>query len=129
MQRRNKKSTRKTTNSIEKESKLIAELAIKIEKAKERKVLAVNKIFAEVKRNPKKFQLFLTTDKTSRRIKPDIRTMAKIRLGIMNENSLALAAGKKCKCKNNREDGCICLWCNRTSAGPCNCTGICKWRM
>lgn len=118
-------------NAIEKESRLIAKLAIKIEKAKERKVMAVNKIFAEVKKNPKKYQLVLKTGKSSRRIKPDIRNMARIRLGIMNEdpNAIAGVAGPKCKCRNFSDPDCFCLWCNRKSSGPCNCTAICKLRM
>jgi hypothetical protein len=131
-QRKTKRNTKSNySKTIEKESKLIAQYALKIEKAKERKVFTINKIFAEVKRNPKKYQLVLRTGKTSRKIKPDIRTMAKIRLGIMNEdpNAMAGVAGPKCKCRNFSDPDCFCLWCNRKSSGPCNCTALCRLRM
>lgn len=125
------KSFRIASKTFDKESKLIADLAIKIENAKKRKILQVNKLFAMAKKNPEKLVLVMNTGKSTRRIKPDIRNMARIRLGIMNEdpNVKAGIAGAKCKCRNFSDPDCWCLWCNRKSSGPCNCTAICKLRM
>lgn len=123
------KSFNTSMKTIEKESKLIVDLAIKIENAKKRKVLQINKIFTMAKKNPEKLVLVMRTENSSRRIKPDIRNLAKVRLGIMNEDPNApagISTAFKCKCRNLNRRGCLCLWCNRQSSGGCNCTAICR---